>query len=326
MSRSFTKSWAVFFSASILVVMTACNKSQITDLQAQLKTMEDRASGLEKQIQAKSDGVVKAEAEKAAIQAKLPAVREASPGDSHWQISHDFLISQGVAEEEARSILWKAQVSPYLLAGHNVWNYYADGELMTAVTQGAAPVSAAAMARAEVKKAAAEKAGLEAAIAAGKAEVGTLQAQLVEKDKTAAGLRPLADRVPGLEKTIAGLRGTISGLELQLNSVQYMVGSKAALKASGKVRGSFLGLCGTRIDGVKAADFSSRLDLRSSTRIELKAEDLGLPVIKSVELLPWRFVEGLDYRVEIADGGRTAQVTLLDKSRFTLAQVVLMVK
>lgn len=326
MNRSFSKALAVLFAASGLVASTACNKSQITDLQAQLKTMEEKASSLEKQIREKSDGLVKAETEKTAIQAKLPAVRKASPGDSHWQISHDFLISQGVADEEARSILWKTQVSPYLLVGHNVWNYYADGELMTAVTQGNAPLSAAAMARADVKKLAGEKAGLEAAVTAGKAEVASLQAQLAGKDRTAAERKPLADRIPGLEKTIADLRGTISGLELKLNSVRYMVGSKAALKASGKVRGSFLGLCGTRIDGVTAADFTASLDLRQTGVIELKAADLGLGRIRGVELLPWRFVEGIDYRAEVLEVGKTARITLLDKSRFIQAQVVLMAR
>jgi hypothetical protein len=77
---------------------------------------------------------------------------------------------------------------------------------------------------------------------------------------------------------------------------------------------------------VAGGDFASSLDLRSAAAIDLTAQALGLDRIKAVEILPWRFVEGRDYRVEIAAGGRSARLILLDKPRFLMAQIVILVQ
>jgi hypothetical protein len=326
MRRCLFSAAGLFALAAGILLLPGCRRSQLESLKAQIQTLEAEGAGLKKQIEEKTKALVLAQDEISGFPATLPVSHDASAGESHWQISLDYLLSRGLGEEQARAVLGRTQISPFLLVGQKVWNYYSDGDLLTSVTQGSAPISASAMARQDARKRAEELTGLEKALAASRAEVEELKASLAGKEKEAAALQARVAQIPGLERAAADLRSRIQGLEATINSVHYLTGSKASLKGTGKVRGSFLNLCGTRIADVTVGDFTSHLDLRASTVIELKAADLGLASIRTVEILPWRFVEGRDYRVDILDGGQTARVSLLDASRFVQALLVLMAK
>lgn len=70
----------------------------------------------------------------------------------------------------------------------------------------------------------------------------------------------------------------------------------------------------------------ARVDLRETDAIELSAEDFNLSAIKKVGLLPKHMKKDIDYRVEIAGGGQSANVILRNKEKFHLARIVLYLK
>jgi cell division protein FtsB len=322
------------FSAGLLAALVlfaflfspACNKKQIADLTQQTQTLEGKNADLQKELTAKESAVTQLEKEKSALQAELPESYDVKSGDTHWKIAYDYLVTKkGVPEDKAKEILWQTPLDSEILVGNRVWNFYLDGVFGTVVTQGNAPVSPAALMRQAQRRAAEEKARLEGVIGEQKAEIGKLNSDIAEKDQENTALKAQADTIPGLKKDIADLTTENQASEARLNSIYYLVGSKSSLKAAGKIKGSFLGLCGTRIDHVTSADFAKSLDLRSSSAIDIQAADVGLARIKKVELLPWRFDKAKDYQVEIEAGGRTARVVLLGVDKFKMAQIVLVV-
>ena len=134
------------------------------------------------------------------------------------------------------------------------------------------------------------------------------------------------EQINNMESDLEEARGDIQELESALRSVYYLAGTESGLKQEGKIEGSFLGICGKRIGDVVSTDFTKSLNLNQSERIILNAEDYGISRISSVGILPQHFQKGQDYRIEYADGGRTAELILMGMEKYRMARLVIFLK
>jgi hypothetical protein len=77
-----------------------------------------------------------------ALETRLGTPRLVRPGDTHFKMAYDFLISQtGRPDEEVRRILQQTRLQEPLLPGFKVWNFWLAGGFCTFVTQGDAPLT-----------------------------------------------------------------------------------------------------------------------------------------------------------------------------------------
>lgn len=313
-----------------LLVMTffSCGGEESGESQApDIAESQAKIEQLEKELAGKERQIAELQKEKTDLAGRIPVPDEVQKGDSHWAIAYRYLTQQkGLSPEEAEQKLSKALLYHPVLVGFQIWNFLSDGTFGTVVTRGSAAVSPGTLLRLEKKGAIEEKAGLENRIAGLQSQNQELAAKMdkirqdhqVEKNK-------LDERITALEKDLKEAQGQSRDLEAELNSVYYMAGSKDRLKDDDKIKGTFLGLCGTRIKDVTQDDFGGRIDLRETDRISLDASGLGVSRINKIGLLPKHLEEGKDYRVEVAADRRIAAVFLLDKDKFRLARLILYV-
>jgi uncharacterized protein YpmS len=73
------------------------------------------------------------------VRARLRPPHVVEKGDSHIRVCLDFLTGEiGLSEDEALRLIEREALTPELLQGYEVWNYYGDGVFGTFVTQGTA--------------------------------------------------------------------------------------------------------------------------------------------------------------------------------------------
>jgi flagellar motility protein MotE (MotC chaperone) len=319
---AFLSSGLILLSGILLLSACGGEKARMTQ---EIAENQEKIKSQENQINEDAARIKKLEEENKNLSSRLPVGRDVVPGDSHWKIAHDFLTSvMGIPADKASDLLSRAVLFDKILVGFKVWNYYADGIFGTFLTQGQAAVSPGALQRMEKLERERESQKL-------RDEISGLSQQLADMEKRGAAEREkwkseneaLQNRIKGLTDELATAQQKSRDLDVLLNSVYYLAGTKNSLKASGKIKGSFLGLCGDRLANVTAADFQKSLDIRGSESIALGAQELGVPTIRGVEILPQYFEENKDYRIEISADKKTATVHLLNKDKFRLARVVL---
>jgi hypothetical protein len=76
------------------------------------------------------------------LEIRLGNPRLVRPGDTHFKMAYDFLISQtGLPDEEVRRVLQQTRLQEPLLPGFKVWNFWLADGFCTFVTQGDAPLT-----------------------------------------------------------------------------------------------------------------------------------------------------------------------------------------
>jgi hypothetical protein len=76
------------------------------------------------------------------LETRLGTPRLVRPGDTHFNMAYDFLISQtGRPDNEVRQILQQTRLQEPLLPGFKVWNFWLADGFCTFVTQGDAPLT-----------------------------------------------------------------------------------------------------------------------------------------------------------------------------------------
>jgi peptidoglycan hydrolase CwlO-like protein len=314
-----------------VVILASCGGKESETAEEQVQEVpepQEKVVELQKELAGKEQMIEKLNEEKADLQAQIPQAYEVQKGDSHWQIAFDYLTQQqGLLPEEAAGKLADNLLYHPILMGFKVWNYFYDGVYGSFITQGTATVSPGAIMRLKKKEAKEEKVGLESEIENLKNQKQELAKQIDQiQTEHAAEKNRLNDRIASIEQNLNKAQTQNQNLEEKLNSVYYLAGSKDSLQDNGKIKGTFLGICGTRVKDITFADFQNRIDLREKDNIELKASDFDLSRINKVKLLPKHLEEGTDYRVEIAGDRRSARVILLNKEKFRLARLVIFMK
>lgn len=325
-----TKNSLVFIIWSILIVglisFVSCeSEEKAEEGNQQIITPQDKVEELQKEIDKKDKVINQLKEEKADLLSRVPEPYEVYKGDSHWQIAYDYLSRQKkLTEDEAKAILANIPLFHPILVGFKVWNYFYDGIYGTFVSQGNASVSLGVWLRIKENKETEEKQRLEREINEINYQSKKLAEKIEELEKENSELKvQYEEKINALDQEVNGIRKQNRTFESRINSMYYLVGTKENLKAKGKIKSSFLGICGMRIKEVAFADFENSVDLRESEVIEIKAKDFGISRIKKVRLLPKHLDESKDFRIEIDTNGKQARVNLLNKEEFRLARIIL---
>ncbi len=311
---------------SFVLFFASCGGQEAVEEPAEETTeAQEKVVELQAELNEKEKTITSLEDEKAELESQIPVPHEVQKGESHWEIAFDYLTQQkGLQAEEAMSKLSDALLYHPVIVGFKIWNYYSDDTFGSFITQGNATVSPGTVMRIEKKEAEEVKSILKNQIVT----LENLRQELVEKmdrmqEDHASEKNELNSQISSLEEELSEPQAANRDMEESLNSVYYFAGSKDALKDEDKIKGTFLGICGMRIEDVTFADFQNSIDLREMESIPLNASDFGVSQIKKIGLLPKHFEEGRDYRVEIASDFLSARVVLLNKDKFRLARLII---
>lgn len=310
----------------VSLIFISCGGQEAVDEPTQaLPEPQEEIDQLQKALTAKEEEITELQKRNADLESQIPMPHEVQKGDSHWKVAYNYLTQQkGLSVEETVSKLADTLLYHPIMVGFEVWNYFHDDTYGSFITQGTATISPGTVMRLKRKEAKEEKSGLESQIENLQNKKQDLADKLVQMQKNhETEKNELSDEISTLRNDLNEALGKSQDLEEKLNSVYYLAGSREELKDQDKIKGSFLGICGTRIKDVNFADFPNRIDLRDTDIITLNASDLGVSQIKKVRLLPKYLKEGKDYRVEIAGDRRSARVVLLDKEKVRLARLII---
>jgi len=315
--------------AFAFLIFVSCGGEQaVEEEQApEVPEYQEKMEEMEQELMEKDETIAELQEANSQLQNQIPVSHEVEQGESHWEIAFDYLREKGLTEEEAANKLSDALLYHPILVGYKIWHYFYEGTFGSFITQGTADVSPGTVMRHQKQEASEEKMDLENQIAQLQDKRQGLMEQMDHMQKKhQAEKETYNERIESLENELQKAEGHIEDFELKLNSVYYLAGSKEELKDRGVIKGTFLGICGTRIGDVTAGDFSNSLDLRESDTISLASSDLGIPQVKKVDLLPKHLQEGEDYRVEISGDRQSAQVILLNKEKVRLGRLIIFAK
>jgi hypothetical protein len=234
----------------------------------------------------------------------------------------NFLLNEkGVDKTRAMELVERTALFEPLIPGFKVWNFYAEDEYGTFITQGTAPISPNQIQR-KVKK--------ELVDAKDKAisEKEQLQSDITEME---ARRNELISQLDLLNQEKQNMLGKMSDLNEQnqemqtaLNSVYFAMDLSKNLTQKGIIKGGFLR--STKLQKVDFTLFDRSLDLRGEPKITVAAADFQLSRIKDVTIYPSYFKLDTDYKVEFDEAGQKATITLLDVKKFMSEKIAIAIE
>lgn len=309
---------------------------EVTEEAPPTQELEARIQDLEAELAEKEGTLAELRSEIERLQDLRPQSHSVEPGETHWQIAERYLVEEeGLEPEAAKRELQSSVLLEPILEGHDVWNYY-DGEIFGSfVTQANAAVSPGELAREQRREAEQTKEDrrrLRVRVAELRGQLQTQEARLNDSiDRLERRLETKTGEVDSLRSYIdstleqqEALRSKVVDLTERLSSVYYLAGTKDALRADGKVRDTLFTRLG--IGEVDSEDIEKSVDLRETSNVRLTADELGVPSIGSVDVLPRHWERGTDYRVDISSGGEIATIELIDADQFRLRTLLIVVE
>jgi hypothetical protein len=256
------------------------------------------------------------------LEAMLPKPHVVEKGENHYQIAMNYLLNEkGVDKTKAMELVERTALFEPLIPGFKVWNFYAEDEYGTFITQGTAPISPNQIQR-KVKK--------ELVDAKDKAisEKEQLQSDITEME---ARRNELISQLDLLNQEKQNMLGKMSDLNEQnqemqtaLNSVYFAMDLSKNLTQKGIIKGGFLR--STKLQKVDFTLFDRSLDLRGEPKITVAAADFQLSRIKDVTIYPSYFKLDTDYKVEFDEAGQKATITLLDVKKFMSEKIAIAIE
>ncbi|NQT80109.1 MAG: hypothetical protein HQ555_06950 [Candidatus Aminicenantes bacterium] len=310
----------VFLIVGFLSLISCSSKEkaeEVAQQDTQIQDLQAKVNGLQKDVAAKDAEINQLKSDNEGLKRRIPLSWEVQEGDSHWRIAYDYLTEKrGLSDEDARAVLRDIPLADQILVGFKVGNYSDGIDYASFLAQGEAALSPGDMQRIEQTNIEAEKVKLRNKIAEerikGQEENAGLKDNIRELENE---YKTLKSHSASLKEKATEIQSQNKDFESKLNSVYYIVGTKSGLKAKGKAS----------LGEVSFADLQNRIDLREVNVIELNAGDVGISTIKKVTLLPKNLDGNRDYRVEISGGGQSAKVHLLNKDKFCLARIIIVV-
>ena len=252
----------------------------------------------------------------------------AKRGDTHYKLAHDFLVGEGIAEEQTRDMLNQIDLSEDLVPGFKVWYNYNkdDNTFKTYVTQGEAGQTPLAVKRAVKRNLIAERDAASAKATALEQTKGRLEQDVARLETDVRGLE---DRRSQLEVNVADLEARNGDLQsrgdqlsadlsFRQNSLFYHAESETSLAQQG-ILTRFL----KNLKDVKGLSYDDALDLRQASTISFTPQAYGLKTIKGLEIWPEIYQEGRDYTIEVSEAGDTATVVITDPNVFRQQRVLI---
>jgi hypothetical protein len=256
------------------------------------------------------------------LEAMLPKPHVVEKGENHYQIAMNFLLNEkGVEKTRAMELVERTALFEPIIPGFKVWNFYAEDEYGTFITQGTAPISPNQIQR-KIKKELVD--AKDRAIS----EKEQLQSDITEME---ARRNELISQLDLLNQEKQNMLGRMSDLnqenqEMQtaLNSVYFAMDLPRNLTQKGIIKGGFLR--STKLQKVDFAMFDRSLDLRGSPTIIAAAADFQLSRIKDVTIYPSYFKLDTDYKVEFDEAGQNVTITILDVKKFKSEKIAIAIE
>lgn len=248
----------------------------------------------------------------AKLQAQLPRPQIATEKDNHFAMAVRFLKGRGLSEEKAKALAARANILDELQPGWQVYQQYAGGAYITAVTQGKAgigPTEYLHNQRAALQKDRDDLSGQVQDLVAQRAQVQE------EVDSLHAEKTTLMSQVNELT--------TLSQAQkVKLNSLHYLVGQRRQLVNEGVI---VVPIFAKDRMGPKAVASRFVKDLpldEPNPEVQIQASDVGLSKISKVNVVPGSLQKDKDYTVVLADDRKNATIRILDTERLRNDRVV----
>ena len=256
------------------------------------------------------------------LEAMLPKPHVVEKGENHYQIAMSFLLDEkGVEKTKAMELVEKTALFEPIVPGFKVWNFYADDEYGTFITQGTAPISPSKIQK-KVKK--------ELVDAKDKAisEKAQLQIDITEMEARRKELISQLDLLNQEKQNMLAKMGDLDqqnqGLQTKLNSVFYALDLDKNLTQKGIIKGGFLR--STKLQKVDSEMFNQSLDLRGDAKITISAATYMLSKIKDVTIYPGFFKIDVDYSVKYDEKKQSVTISILDVKKFKNEKIAIAIE
>jgi len=256
------------------------------------------------------------------LEAMLPKPHMVEKGENHYQIAMNFLLNEkGIDKAKAMELVERTALFEPIIPGFKVWNFYADDEYGTFITQGTAPISPNQIQRKIKKelvdakdKAISEKEKLQDDIS----EMEARRSELISQ------LDLLNQEKQNMLTRMSDLSTENKEMQTALNSVYYAMDLRKNLTQKGIIKGGFLR--STKLQKVDFAMFDRSLDLRGDAKITAAAADFQINRIKNVTIYPAYLKPETDYQVELDEAGQNLIITILDVKRFKSEKIAIAIE
>lgn len=256
------------------------------------------------------------------LEALLPKPHVVEKGENHYQIAMNFLLNEkGVDKTRAMELVERTALFEPIVPGFKVWNFYAEDEYGTFITQGTAPISPNQIQR-KVKK--------ELVDAKDKAisEKDQLQNDITEMEARRNELISQLDLLNQEKQNMLVKMGDLDlqnqELQTKLNSVFYALDLHKNLEQKGVIKGGFLR--STKLQKIDFEMFNQSLDLRGDAKIIISAATYMLSKIKDVTIYPGYFKIDVDYSVKYDENNQNVTITILDVKKFKSEKIAIAIE
>jgi type II secretory pathway component PulM len=256
------------------------------------------------------------------LETLLPKPHMVEKGENHYQIAMNFLLNEkGVDKARAMELVERTALFEPIVPGFKVWNFYAEDEYGTFITQGSAPISPNQIQR-KVKKELVD--AKDKAIA----EKDQLQSDINEMETRRTELISQLDLLNQEKQNMLGKMSNLNDqnqeMQTALNSVYFAMDLRKNLTQKGIIKGGFLRA--TKLQKVDLALFDRSLDLRGEPKIMVAAADFQLSKIKDVTIYPGYFKLDTDYKVEFDEASQSVTITILDIKKFMSEKIAIAIE
>jgi type II secretory pathway component PulM len=256
------------------------------------------------------------------LETLLPKPHMVEKGENHYQIAMNFLLNEkGVDKAKAMELVERTALFEPIVPGFKIWNFYAEDEYGTFITQGTAPISPNQIQR-KVKK------ELVDAKDKAVAEKDKLQSDINEMESRRVELISQLDLInqekQNMLTRMSDLNDQNQEMQTALNSVYYALDLPKVLTEKGIIKSGFLR--STKLQKVDTTLFDKALDLRGDPRITVSASAFQLAKIKDITIYPTYFKAGTDFKVEMDETSQNATVTFLDVKKFMSEKIAIAVE
>jgi DNA repair exonuclease SbcCD ATPase subunit len=256
------------------------------------------------------------------LEAMLPKPHVVEKGENHYQIAMNFLLNEkGVEKTRAMELVERTALFEPIIPGFKVWNFYADDEYGTFITQGTAPISPNQIQR-KVKKELVD--AKDKAIA----EKEQLQSDITEmesrRNELISQLDLLNQEKQNMLVKMSDLDQQNQGLQTKLNSVFYALDLEKNLYHKGIIKGGFLR--STKLQKVDPEMFDKSLDLRGDAKITISAATYMLNKIKDITIYPSYFKNDVDYSIQYDENNQNVTISILDVKKFKSEKIAIAIE
>ena len=256
------------------------------------------------------------------LETLLPKPHLVEKGENHYQVAMNFLLNEkGLDKARAMELVERTALFEPIVPGFKIWNFYAEDEYGTFITQGTAPISPNQIQR-KVKKELVD--AKDQAIA----EKDKLQSDINEMETRRTELISQLDLLNQEKQSMLGKMSELNDqnqeMQTALNSVYFALDLRKVLNEKGIIKGGFLR--STKLQKVDTTLFDKSLDLRGDPKIAVAAAAFQLNKIKDITIYPSYFKPDTDYKIEFDETKQNAIITLLDVKKFMSEKIAIAVE